>query len=87
MNQVNAIKHLNNVFPECNATDASDFYGYESDLIWFKGGTVEGEDVINMGVWVDTFGTLPALERELKSIGWCSEAYDYGTLHAFNEAA
>lgn len=86
MKTSNMIRLLNETFPGVNAVDAASFDGSEG--IWFKGSEtadIEGLPMFSMIVHADSFGTHPVLEAFLNDHGWISEAYDSGTLLAYQD--
>ena len=77
---------LNEKFEGINAVPASDFYGKESDGIWFRvneGFLIKDLPMYCDNVFPNTFGTNPRLEKVLSKHGWFSEPYDGVTLLAY----
>ena len=84
------IKRLNKKWPQLGATTSAEFFGDESDYIWFKNSEEALHDnghAFMVGDMRDNsqylFGTLRILEDFLAQNGYYSEAYDSGTLLAY----
>ena len=84
------IQRLNKKWPQLGATTSAEFFGDESDYIWFKNSEEALHDnghAFMVGDMRDNsqylFGTLRILEDFLSQNGYYSEAYDSGTLLAY----
>ena len=84
------IQRINRKWPQLGATTSAEFFGDDSNSIWFK----HSEDALHenghafmVGDMRDDpqylFGTLRILEDFLAQNGYYSEAYDSGTLLAY----
>jgi hypothetical protein len=84
------IQRINRKWPQLGATTSAEFFGDDSDSIWFKNSEEALHD--NGHAFMDNnmrdnsqylFGTLRILEDFLAQNGYYSEAYDSGTLLAY----
>ena len=77
------IELINAEFPKARAVPLSDFYGDDSEGIWFRGSEDYIDDTRLLFDYYSNQQCHPAIDRILDDAGWFWEPYDIGTLLAF----
>jgi hypothetical protein len=81
MKQLTLVDRINRLIPEARAIEDGDAIYFMGSEDYVKATGVPIFDYWNQG---ETFGVNPDLNKILEDAGWFAEAYDAGTLKAYN---
>ena len=89
MKETALIKKINKLYPGVKATPLAEFHDDPTkEGIWFRGSegdAIDGEPMYSYwkADWAETFGVNPKFDKLIEKCGWHCEAYDAGTLMAY----